>query len=108
MTDNAIPPRYLQVLKEVAKEHKVPVSWMFAQDRKRDAAWPRQAAYARIRQTTMPNGKPPSYPLIGRWMGGRDHSTIIEGIEHHKARISRLENSPLNGVENDQISLHYK
>lgn len=94
MTATAIPPRYLRVLKDVAKEHKVPVAWMFARDRKRDASWPRQAAYARIRQTPMPSGKPPSYPLIGRWMGGRDHSTIIEGIERHEARIAAAQTFP--------------
>lgn len=31
----------------------------------------------------MPNGKPPSYPQIGRWFG-RDHTTVIPGIR--KAR----------------------
>lgn len=28
-----------------------------------------------------------SFPMIGRAFGGRDHSTIIEGIEKHRARM---------------------
>lgn len=86
MTNIAIPKRYLEIVKMVANQYRVPVSWMFSGDSKRDAAWPRQAAYARIRATPMPNGKPPSYLLIGRWMGGRDHKTIIEGISRYEAR----------------------
>lgn len=37
--------------------------------------------YYRIKtEMTMPDGSAPSYPLIGRWMGGRDHTTIMHGV----------------------------
>lgn len=42
-------------------------------------------------EITMPNGRPPSYPLIGRWFG-RDHTTVIPGIR--KARERARDNSP--------------
>ena len=28
------------------------------------------------------NGRAPSYPMIGRWIG-RDHSTVIHGVRRH-------------------------
>ena len=89
-----IPPRYMQIVRDVAREHSVPVSWIFQKDTKRDAAWPRQAAYARIRSTPMTTGKLPSYPAIGRWIGGRDHTTVIEGIRKYEARRSAAPTHP--------------
>ena len=37
-------------------------------------------------EIVMPNGKPPSYPLIGRWFG-RDHTTVIPGIRKARERM---------------------
>ena len=39
-------------------------------------------------EIVMPNGKPPSYPLIGRWFG-RDHTTVIHACE----KIEKLRDS---------------
>jgi len=38
-------------------------------------------------EITMPNGKPPSYPLIGRWFG-RDHTTVIPGVRKARERMN--------------------
>jgi hypothetical protein len=38
------------------------------------------------REIIMPNGRPPSYPLIGLWFG-RDHSTVMQGIEKAEERM---------------------
>ena len=100
-----IPPRYMQIVREVAREYRVPVAWIFAKDAKRDASNPRQAVYARIRSTPMVSGKLPSYPTIGRWIGGRDHSTIIDGVRKHKARQSAAPTHPAEPRDNPASAL---
>jgi hypothetical protein len=38
--------------------------------------------YYRIKtEITMPDGNAPSYPQIGKWFGGRDHTTIMHGVK---------------------------
>lgn len=37
--------------------------------------------YYRIKtEVIMPDGNAPSYPQIGKWFGGRDHTTIMHGV----------------------------
>ena len=58
----------------------------------RDVSHARHEVMRTVRdEITMPNGKPPSYPLIGRWFG-RDHTTVIPGVR--KARERMNDNSP--------------
>jgi chromosomal replication initiator protein len=49
--------------------------------RDRCVAWPRQALMLAIR-----DGRGMSYPEIGRRLGGRDHTTIIHGVDAARKR----------------------
>ena len=44
----------------------------------------RDEACCRIRALII-NGRRPSYAMIGRWMGGRDHSTVWLAVRRHEA-----------------------
>jgi hypothetical protein len=33
------------------------------------------------------DGRRPSMPEIGRWLGGLDHSSVLHGIRRHQARL---------------------
>lgn len=52
-------------------------------DRRRRCTVPRQVAYAAVRERTSM-----SLPQIGRTFGGRDHTTIIHGLQQHEARLA--------------------
>jgi chromosomal replication initiator protein len=70
----------------VAAHHRVPVEAMRSPDaigmRVRDNAWPRQdAMYLASCLTTH------GYVNIGRMFGGRDHSTVINGIRSAAKRL---------------------
>jgi chromosomal replication initiator protein len=45
----------------------------------------RQAAYAALKAEGY------STTQIGRWLGGRDHSTVVSGIKAHLARVEQQE-----------------
>jgi chromosomal replication initiator protein len=78
--------RVSKILREVAKEFDVPVSAMRGSSRVRHIARTRQIAYLRLRDET-----DLSYPIIGRIMGNRDHTTIIYGIRAVTARLKQGE-----------------
>jgi len=52
---------------------------------------PRHALWWLVRELT-----PLSYPQIGRYCGGRDHTTILNGVAKHKARAAA--DSDLNDI----------
>ncbi len=68
------PPRIDAILSQVASEHQITVDEMLSRGHAHAGA--RAEAMRRIRALTFPNGLPPSYPQIGRWLK-RDHSTVI-------------------------------
>jgi chromosomal replication initiator protein len=76
---NGVPDRAAAILADVAAEHGVTVAEIIGPSRKPKIAYARFHAEAALRALTMANGAPPSYPMIGRWLGGRDHTTIIHG-----------------------------
>ena len=75
-----------QILRQVAKEFDVPVNELRGSNKARHIAWPRQVAYLRLRDETNL-----SYPVIGRVMGNRDHTTIIYGIRAVTKRLKQGE-----------------
>lgn len=50
----------------------------------RRVAWPRMAAMATLREE-MPHL---SYPALGRIFGGRHHTTVMNGVREHQARMA--------------------
>lgn len=78
--------RVSKILREVAKEFDVPVNELRGTSKCWHIARPRQIAYLRLRDET-----DLSYPIIGRVMGGRDHTTIIYGIKAVRKRLQQGE-----------------
>jgi chromosomal replication initiation ATPase DnaA len=80
-----MPERVAEIIREVAAIHGVTAGEIIGPSHLRAIVWPRFEAAYRIRELRMADGRPPSYPRIGRWLGGRDHTTIIAGIRRHEA-----------------------
>lgn len=59
---------------EIARQYRVTVPALMGNDRHRYIARVRRVLMAALRATGM------SYPEIGRFVGGRDHTTIIAGV----------------------------
>ena len=70
-------PRLNDLLKLAAEVTNVPVQALKGQRRARDIAWPRQFAMWLMRECR----RDVSYPMIGRVIGGRDHTTALHSIE---------------------------
>lgn len=90
---------YDVILRVVAKHFSIKVSEIKAKDRSRRVAVPRQICMYLIRKYSKK-----SLPEIGEILGGRDHTTILHGIN---AIASLMENSEeiKQHVETIQISL---
>lgn len=71
-----------EILREVAAKHGLSVDVLLARCAQRAYAWPRQEAMYRV-FTECPHI---SYPEAGRRMGGRDHTTILEGVRAYCRR----------------------
>ena len=55
---------------------------------------PRQVAFALARKYT---GH--SFPVIGRWFGDRDHTTVIHGIRRYNGELRDLHHQEIDKVE---------
>ena len=77
------PFHWRVVVEEVAKKHGIRVVELCSARRARELVNARHEAMWRLRnETTM------SLPAIGRKLGGRDHTTVIHGIQRHEERIA--------------------
>lgn len=53
-------------------------------------SWARGDVMRHIRETVvMADGRPPSYPQIGRWFG-RDHSSVIAAVKRSRERANAV------------------
>jgi chromosomal replication initiator protein len=75
-----------QVVETVAKYYSISVPEMVSPSRNKELVQPRQIAMYLIRQET-----DASLPEIGNLLGGRDHTTIIHGVERIKERLENEE-----------------
>lgn len=72
------------VVADVAFQHGYTPADLIGQERHRAVCRARQHAYWAVRQA-----KPHlSYPQIGRFFGGRDHTTIMHGVAAHEERMA--------------------
>ncbi len=71
------------IIAEVADKYDVSYSDLVSARRQRIIVHPRQEAYWRCKVETTH-----SLPEIGRAFGGRDHTTVMKGIEAHLRRLS--------------------
>ncbi len=75
-----------QVIETVAKYYSISVPEMVSPSRNRELVQPRQVAMYLIRQET-----DASLPEIGGLLGGRDHTTILHGVDRVKDRLEAEE-----------------
>ncbi|MCS7057154.1 MAG: chromosomal replication initiator protein DnaA [Thermoflexales bacterium] len=75
-----------QVIETVAKYYNISVADMVSPSRNKELVQPRQIAMYLIRQET-----DASLPEIGSLLGGRDHTTILHGVERIKDRLETEE-----------------
>ena len=75
-----------QVIETVSKFYNISVPEIVSASRSRELVQPRQVAMYLIRQET-----DASLPEIGGLLGGRDHTTVIHGVERIKERLENEE-----------------
>ncbi len=75
-----------QVIEIVSKFYNISVPEIVSASRSRELVQPRQVAMYLIRQET-----DASLPEIGALLGGRDHTTVIHGVERIKERLEAEE-----------------
>lgn len=75
-----------QVIEVVAKYYNISVPEIVSASRSKELVQPRQVAMYLIRQET-----DASLPEIGGLLGGRDHTTVIHGVERIKERLENEE-----------------
>jgi hypothetical protein len=87
-----MPERVQAIVNWVAMEHDVTFDEIVGPSTVKHIARARQQAYAEIRELRRP-GPPclPSYSFaqIARWFGGRDHTTIRQGVATHWERVAQ-------------------
>ncbi len=71
-----------QITAEVAARYGVTVERMRSHDKRAVFMSPRWEAWALCHDEKF------STPIIGRYFGGRDHTTILHGIGKHRAKVS--------------------
>lgn len=72
-----------EIALEVCQARGVTLDDLRGRSKAKAVAWPRQEfmalAYAQAGQ---------SLPAIGRWLDGRDHTTVMQGIRRHERRAA--------------------
>jgi hypothetical protein len=76
---------WMRIADEVACKHGCTVQTIVGRSRATRWTAARHEAMYRIRHEVRILGAPPSYAHIGKWLGGRHHSTILHGIRTHAA-----------------------
>lgn len=76
-------PDTLAAVRAVAEKYELSPCDLFGPSSRRHVAYARHEAMAAVRDM----GRL-SYPQIGRVFGGRDHTTVLSGIRHHRARMA--------------------
>jgi hypothetical protein len=84
ITVSKLPPRQSTlILQDVAERHGVTVDDIKSPLRTRRVVLARQEAYYLLREAGY------SFPQIGRFCGGRDHSTAMHGVGMHENKLKR-------------------
>ena len=75
------PDRVALAIGLAARAHGVSVREILGRRRTRKVSFARFEAMARIRALNF-NGRTPSLPQIGAWLG-RDHTSVLNGLRRH-------------------------
>lgn len=75
------------IMAEVSEKYGVSISDIQSASHKHLHVIPRHEFFWRAREVLKPDGKPRySFPKIGRFVGGRDHTTALNGRTRHEER----------------------
>ena len=80
--EHAQRKRIREIASEVAARYGVTVERMRSHDKRRVFMAPRWEAWALCQDERF------STPVIGRYFGGRDHTTILHGIRQHRGKTN--------------------
>jgi len=84
ITISKIPPRQSRVIIEtVAEKHGMSVEEIMARSRKDRIVAARHEAFYLLREAGY------SFPQIGRFFGGMDHTTALHGAVKHEAKLKK-------------------
>lgn len=86
-------PSMAQIAREVAEKHGITVDDLKGKSLLKRIYLARHEAMARMRDET-----DNSSTSIGRFLGGRDHTTVLAGVKAHKAREAAVLQSMNGGV----------
>lgn len=90
------PLRLPDIVAIVARKYRVTEADIMGPSHKRHASQPRhEVMYLAYEQRWADGRRRYSYPQIGAFLGGRDHTTVIAGIRRHKQRLA--EEASLSG-----------
>lgn len=84
---SGIQPRVREIIRDVAEEHGFSPADLVGPLSRKLLCRARYDCWARIRAQIVIAGAPPSYNQIGRWFGGRDFTTIKNGLQR-AAKVS--------------------
>lgn len=74
---------------QVGGYYRISIDELRGPARTKEIVEARQAAFYSCREVRLENGLPRwSLPQIGRWFGGRDHTTVLHGVRQHKKRLA--------------------
>jgi hypothetical protein len=79
--------QWQRIVNEVAEKYDISAGAIIGTCRFYHIKDARQEVYWRIRNEVTIGGTPASYPIIGKWIGGRDHTTVLHGIRKHEERM---------------------
>jgi chromosomal replication initiation ATPase DnaA len=75
-----MPDRAKAVIDQTAADHGVTSAHIIGPGRAKGLCLARFDAASRLRALRLANGRPPSTPQIGLWLGGRDHTSILSAL----------------------------
>jgi chromosomal replication initiator protein len=78
------PPVIVAIVQQVADEHGFTLAQLVGPSPRHDLARARFCAWYRIRNEVRFRNLPPSLPQIGKWFGGRDHTSILHGLRRYE------------------------
>ena len=80
----AMPQAAKRIIRETAEAHYLEPEALMLKARQGEIARARHEAMYRLRHEL----RKPSYPLIGKWLGGLDHTTVLHGVRRHAERLA--------------------
>ncbi len=75
-------PQWRRIALEVCSKHQIQLNELISPRRSREVVRARHECFWRLKKETSL-----SFPQIGRYFGGRDHTTVLHGIRAHEKRM---------------------